>query len=117
MLVVTDVLAVRCGTGPAPSCASAVATGCAFAGRASAAAGDSDTSEPSPFTTARYAPAAPVTVSNPNALTATALRGGRRRRPYALDGSSIGRPPKVLIPVEVMSGPPEGGSAGCLPRS
>ncbi len=116
VVLVLVVAATRPGaaTGPAPSSAFEVAVG--RAGKMSAAAG-SDVSPPSPLTTARYAPAAPATVSSPIVLTASALRGGGRRPSYRLDCSSTGNPPKVLIPVDVMSGPPAGGSTGCFPRS
>jgi hypothetical protein len=70
--------------------------------------------EPRPFTTPRYAPAAPTTVSTPSAVTSAARRG-----PRALGGtaSSVVRPPNVFIPVEVMSGPFAGGATGRRPMS
>jgi hypothetical protein len=94
-------------------------------GNVAAAAGVSFRRGTNPFTTTRYAPAAPRTVSNPNADTRAARRGGRRgagRRPATgistgSEGRSHAWPPKVLMPVEVTSGPPAGGSDGRRPMS
>ena len=116
---------VRGTDGPIPE--SAVATGGA-GGKVPAAAGVSSRSGTNPFTTTRYAPAAPSTVSSPNAENRAARRGCRCRRRGAgarpATGSSIDSepkshacPPNVHIPVEVTSGPPAGGSDGRRPMS
>ncbi|MBM2615216.1 hypothetical protein JIG36_06520 [Actinoplanes sp. LDG1-06] len=81
-----------------------------------AAAVLSDTSDPSPFTTPRYAPAAPTTVRVPNAVTARARRGRRAAGARVTSPTGMSKP-KVPIPVEVTSGPPAGGSAGARPMS
>ena len=115
----------------------AVTAGCG--GKVSAAAGFSLSSDPSPFTTPRYAPAAPTTVSTPSAVTAAARRGTlavraaarspARAAPCSPAGAPTGAsrldegssksacPPNVFIPVEVTSGPRDGGSTGRRPRS
>lgn len=72
-------------------------------------------SDPRPVTTPRYAPAAPSTVSTPNPVTTTTLRRGRGGGGGG--GSWNTGTPNVFIPVEVTSGPPDGGSTGRCPRS
>jgi hypothetical protein len=105
----------RGGRVDGPSPVSAVTVG-ATAGSVPAAAGCSSRIGTSPFITTRYAPAAPSTVSSPNAETRAARRAGRGRTagagsyPHAV-------PPNVFIPVEVTSGPETDGSAGCRPMS
>jgi hypothetical protein len=101
--------------GPSPIRAFEVTDG--RSGKASAAAGRSVTTEPSPFTTPTYAPPAPTTVSSPNAVTARARRGARPGTCPVGGSSAGGTPPNVLIPVDVMSGPSAGGGTGCRPRS
>jgi hypothetical protein len=66
--------------------------------------------ELNPFTTPRYAPAAPATASTTKAVITVVRRAGG---PGLCRGAtrlpSGSRQPKVFIPVEVMSGPPEHG--------
>ncbi|MCU7725647.1 hypothetical protein ODJ79_18110 [Actinoplanes sp. KI2] len=88
----------------------------ARAGTVPASASGPFSNEPRPFTTPRYAPAAPTTVSAPSAVTSAARRDLRTFGPRA-EGLRAGSPadsspPKVFIPVEVTSGPRSGGSAG-----
>jgi hypothetical protein len=104
----------RLGAGPGPTRASEVAAG--RAGTVSAAAGRSSAGEPRPFTTPRYASAAPATVSTPNTPAVSARRGRRTGTAGCSVKVTIGTP-NVLIPVLVTSGPPTGGSAGRRPRS
>jgi hypothetical protein len=101
------------GGGPCPTCSFDVTAG----GTVPAAAVRSSNSGPRPFTTARYAPAAPATVSRPKPVTAAARRGARGVTGALVRGASKTCPPNVLIPVEVMSGPAADGSAGRRPRS
>ncbi len=111
--------------GPIPDSAP-TAGGCG--GNAAAAAGASLRSGTSPFTTTRYAPAAPSTVNSPNADTRAAGRGAWRgaaggAAAGSAAGVSIGSEstphawPNVFIPVEVTSGPSAEGSAGRRPIS
>jgi len=71
-----------------------------------------------PFTTPRYAPAAPATASTTNPVITVARRGHRRGRPDRARGVARpdpGRsvsPPNVFMPVEVTSAPSENDSGG-----
>ncbi|MEU4236647.1 hypothetical protein [Actinoplanes sp. NPDC026619] len=105
------------GPWPSPAFGVNVLVTAGRAGSVSAAAGVSFSSDPSPLTTPRYAPAAPATVSTPNPVTAN-TRGRRRGAGGSgCDGSKAANPPNVFIPVDVTSGPPDGGSTGRRPRS
>ena len=104
----------RLGAGPLPTRASDVAAGAA--GSVFAAAGRSGVNDPRPFTTPRYAAAAPATVSTANIPAVSARRGRRAGTGCSVCVATTGAP-NVLIPVLVMSGPLAGGSTGRRPRS
>ncbi|NMO53121.1 hypothetical protein HH310_18230 [Actinoplanes sp. TBRC 11911] len=106
----------RLRAGPCPTRASDVVEAGGAGGSVSAAAGRSGVTDPRPFTTPRYAVAAPATVSTPNTLAVNARRGRRTGTAGCSVNVTI-EIPNVLIPVLVTSGPPAGGSTGRRPKS